>query len=45
LRHLRGRSGPGRHFSRNLHVNQNGPTAAFDYQRVCARSATLTFVK
>jgi 2-haloacid dehalogenase len=24
---------------------QNGPTAAFDYQRVCARSATLIFVR
>jgi hypothetical protein len=28
-----------------VHVNQNGPTAAFDYQRVCARSATLIFMK
>jgi hypothetical protein len=28
-----------------VHVNQNPPTPAFDYQRVCARSATLIFMK
>jgi hypothetical protein len=28
-----------------VHVDQNGPTAAFDYQRVCSHSTTLHFLK
>jgi hypothetical protein len=28
-----------------VHVDQNGNTAAFDFQRVCARSGTLHFLR